>query len=133
MRCLRTAFRARMTSSGCLRLQKKATRIFTRKARWKTVRSAIGTTWCATAWPASAKIYYLQRAGTAVTGPFGTTYYGNVVTITGANGYQRYGSSPLAYSPLPASYLPVSNRDELHFQSDHATHAPPCGALRVSL
>ena len=61
--------------------------------------------------------------GTAIT--FGTApyqyteYFGNVVTIRGANGYTATGQTDF-FAPNDNS---VSNRDELYFQSDYAfTH-----------
>jgi vitamin B12 transporter len=59
-------------------------------------------------------------------GPVGTlvpseaAYYGLPETITGANGYQVTGASPIAYvGAFPARYDQVSNRDELYLQSDY--------------
>ena len=43
-------------------------------------------------------------------------YFGNVVTIRGANGYTATGQASF-FSP---NYSSVSNRDELYFQSDYA-------------
>lgn len=62
--------------------------------------------------------------GQPVVGTYGTTYYGNVVTIRGANGYTATGQAALAYSGnYPARYDSVSNRDELYYQSDYTfTH-----------
>ena len=67
---------------------------------------------------------YTQFAasGQPVKGAYGTTYYGNVVTIRGANGYTATGQAALAYSDT-AHYESVSNRDELYYQSDYTfTH-----------
>jgi vitamin B12 transporter len=55
------------------------------------------------------------------------TYYGNQVTIRGANGYTGTGQASIAYgcgTPNPASCYPqkdfaVSNRDEFYYQSDY--------------
>lgn len=47
------------------------------------------------------------------------TYYGNVVTIRGANGYKVTGQAAIGYDPLPANYLIVNDRDELYYQSDY--------------
>lgn len=52
------------------------------------------------------------------TNSFGT-YYGNVVTIRGANGYKVTGQAAMGFDPLPANYLIVNNRDELYYQSDY--------------
>ena len=45
-----------------------------------------------------------------------TTYYGNTVTIRGANGYSATGRAAFFF---PAEDV-VSNRDELYYQSDYA-------------
>lgn len=45
-----------------------------------------------------------------------TTYYGNTVTIRGANGYNATGQAAFFF-PVEQS---VSNRDELYYQSDYA-------------
>jgi vitamin B12 transporter len=57
--------------------------------------------------------------GTEVgSGPY-ATYYGDVETIRGANGYKAIGAAAIAYAgTYPASYLLVSDRDELYYQSD---------------
>jgi vitamin B12 transporter len=55
------------------------------------------------------------------------TYYGNKVTIRGANGYTATGQAAIAYgcgTPNPASCYPqedfaASNRDELYYQTDY--------------
>jgi vitamin B12 transporter len=55
------------------------------------------------------------------------TYYGNTVTIRGANGYSATGQAAIAYgcgTPNPASCYPQvdnsdSNRDELYYQTDY--------------
>ncbi|MGA1981458.1 MAG: TonB-dependent receptor plug domain-containing protein [Acidobacteriaceae bacterium] len=55
------------------------------------------------------------------------TYYGNKVTIRGANGYAATGQAAIAYgcgTPNPASCYPQedfadSNRDELYYQTDY--------------
>ena len=47
-------------------------------------------------------------------------YVGPSLTITGANGYNVTGSSPIAYAgTYPQRYDQVSNRDELYYQSDY--------------
>lgn len=53
-----------------------------------------------------------------------TTYYGNSVTLRGANGYQGTGQAAINYdSTSPSRSDSVSNRDELYFQSDYSfTH-----------
>jgi iron complex outermembrane receptor protein/vitamin B12 transporter len=56
------------------------------------------------------------------------TYYGNKVTIRGANGYTATGQAAIAYgcgTPNPTSCYPQqdfadSNRDELYYQTDYA-------------
>ena len=59
--------------------------------------------------------------GQLVTDQFGDqTYYGNQVTIRGANGYTATGQAAIAYGgTYPASDYAVSNRDELYYQSDY--------------
>jgi iron complex outermembrane receptor protein/vitamin B12 transporter len=46
-------------------------------------------------------------------------YYGNVVTIRGANGTSATGSAIVGYDPFPTKYLLVSNRDGLDYRSDY--------------
>jgi vitamin B12 transporter len=60
--------------------------------------------------------------GQAVDDGFGDlTYYGNTVTIRGANGYKATGRAAIAYGDLyPTRQDSVSNRDELYYQSDYA-------------
>jgi vitamin B12 transporter len=49
-----------------------------------------------------------------------TTYYGNVVTIRGANGYSATGRAAINFdSTSPSRSDSVSNRDELYYQSDY--------------
>ncbi len=53
-----------------------------------------------------------------------TNYYGNVVTIRGANGYNATGQALLNYGPDDFGIYPngsdaASNRDQLYFQSDY--------------
>src|ERR1035437_3630778 len=49
-----------------------------------------------------------------------TTYYGNKVTIRGANGYSATGLAAIAYGgTYPQSDYADSNRDELYYQSDY--------------
>jgi len=58
--------------------------------------------------------------GLAVPGKYGPTYYGNLVTIRGANGYTGTGQAAIAYDNVyPVQYDSVSNRDELYYQSDY--------------
>jgi vitamin B12 transporter len=66
--------------------------------------------------------------GKLVTDQYGDqTYYGNEVTIRGANGYSASGQAAIAYgcgTPNPASCFPQkdfadSNRDELYYQTDY--------------
>ena len=56
--------------------------------------------------------------GTPVTSDGFTEYFGNVVTIRGANGYTATGQTSF-FTPNDDS---ASNRDELYFQSDYAFH-----------
>lgn len=53
--------------------------------------------------------------GQPVLGYYGTTYYGNKVTIRGANGYTATGQAAM-YSQSDTS---DSNRDELYYQTDY--------------
>ncbi len=53
-----------------------------------------------------------------------TNYYGNVVTIRGANGYNATGQALLNYGPDDFGVYPnasdaANNRDQLYFQSDY--------------
>ena len=72
------------------------------------------------------KMFY--PVGQLVADMFGDqTYYGNQVTIRGANGYSATGQAAIAYgcgTPDPASCYPqrdfaASNRDELYYQTDY--------------
>jgi iron complex outermembrane receptor protein/vitamin B12 transporter len=51
-------------------------------------------------------------------------YYGNHVTITGANGYSVSGQAildfPGTYNPYPQGYQLVSNRDQIGYQGDYS-------------
>jgi iron complex outermembrane receptor protein/vitamin B12 transporter len=60
-------------------------------------------------------------AVTTVTPSFSyTTYYGNVVTIRGANGYSATGRAAINFdSTSPSRNDAVSNRDELYYQTDY--------------
>jgi vitamin B12 transporter len=60
--------------------------------------------------------------GQAVDDGFGDlTYYGNTVTIRGANGYTATGRAAIAYADLyPTRQDSVSNRDELYYQTDYS-------------
>ncbi len=62
--------------------------------------------------------------GTAVTAFGFTTYFGNIVKIRGANGYETSGQASIAFGgTYPQRYDQVSNRDELYYQTDYAiTH-----------
>jgi vitamin B12 transporter len=70
-----------------------------------------------------------QSATFSATGEFlndlyGGDYYGQQVTIRGANGYTATGRAILTYACFSSPCYPqkdylVSNRDELHFQSDY--------------
>jgi iron complex outermembrane receptor protein/vitamin B12 transporter len=58
--------------------------------------------------------------GQAVNGYYGITYYGNKVTIRGANGYSATGQAAIAYGgAYPQPSTSDSNRDELYYQSDY--------------
>ncbi len=49
------------------------------------------------------------------------TYFGNTVTIHGANGYSATGRAAINYGGIyPMSNDQANNRDELYFQSDYA-------------
>ena len=59
-------------------------------------------------------------AGMPVTAFGFTTYYGNLVTIRGANGYSATGQAAIAYGgTYPQADFADSNRDELYYQSDY--------------
>jgi len=66
------------------------------------------------------QVRQFEPVGQPVTSEFGgvsyTTYYGNTVTIRGANGYSATGRAAF-FSPEEDS---VANRDELYYQSDYA-------------
>ena len=50
-----------------------------------------------------------------------SAYYGNPITITGANGYEVNGQAQLDYpQTYPYSYQLVSNRDQLVYQGDYS-------------
>jgi len=58
--------------------------------------------------------------GQAITAFGYTTYYGNNVTIRGANGYSAKGQAAIAYGGVyPQPSYSDSNRDELFYQSDY--------------
>ena len=64
------------------------------------------------------KMFY--PVGMPVTAYGFTTYYGNKVTIRGANGYSATGQAAIAYGgTYPQSDYADSNRDELYYQSDY--------------
>lgn len=48
----------------------------------------------------------------------GNTYYGNTVTIRGANGTVGTGQAAVAYDPFPTRLDLVSNRDGVEYQGD---------------
>ena len=59
----------------------------------------------------------------------GLIYFGNPVTIRGANGYTATGQAALAYSDAyPTHQFADSNRDQLYYQSDYSV-APWLTAL----
>lgn len=68
-----------------------------------------------------------SAAGTCLADANGGDYYGNQVTIHGANGYSATGRAILAYTfgcpaypgTYPQSDTMDSNRDELYYQSDY--------------
>ena len=70
--------------------------------------------------------------GLAVSGPFGNTYYGNPVTIRGANGTQGTGQAAVAFDPFPSRIDLVSNRDGVEYQSDYrfGRHLAAVGLFR---
>jgi len=60
-------------------------------------------------------------------------YYGNAVTVTGANGYSVSGQALMNYSPADGSIYPSnlaldSNRDDLYAQMDYQ-HGPHLGVI----
>jgi vitamin B12 transporter len=59
-------------------------------------------------------------------------YYGNVVTILGANGTSATGSSIVGYDPLPTRYELVSNRDGVDYRTDYKVneHLTVVGGFR---
>jgi iron complex outermembrane receptor protein/vitamin B12 transporter len=58
--------------------------------------------------------------GEAVTAYGYTTYYGDEVTIRGANGYSASGQAAIAYGgTYPQPTYADSNRDELYYQTDY--------------
>ena len=70
--------------------------------------------------------YTFYPAGEFLNDANGGDYYGNTVTIRGANGYTATGRAILAYTygPLYPGEYPqyddaVSNRDELYYQTDY--------------
>lgn len=74
-------------------------------------------------------------AGNLLTGAdYGAgNYYGNAVTVTGANGYSVSGQALMNYGPVFGSIYPwslaeASNRDDLYAQLDYA-HGPHLGIL----
>ncbi len=65
--------------------------------------------------------YQFYPVGEAVGDGYGDlTYYGNTVTIRGANGYTATGRAAIAFGDTyPTHQFTVSNRDELYYQSDY--------------
>jgi iron complex outermembrane receptor protein/vitamin B12 transporter len=61
------------------------------------------------------QVQQFTPTGQPVTAAAGTTYYGNPVTLRGANGYTTAGQAAFI---LP-TYDAVSNRDELYYQSNY--------------
>ena len=58
--------------------------------------------------------------GTAVDSPYGPTYFGDLLTIRGANGYTVTGQAAIDYdNEYPVHYNYDSNRDELYYQTDY--------------
>ena len=62
-----------------------------------------------------------DTVGQLVTDQYGDqTFYGNKVTIRGANGYTATGQAAIAYGgTYPQADFADSNRDELYYQSDY--------------
>jgi vitamin B12 transporter len=58
---------------------------------------------------------YFGNSGTLLDGPFGPAYYGDQVTIVGANGYTATGQAEF----FSTNRDQASNRDELYYQSDY--------------
>ena len=58
-----------------------------------------------------------------------TEYFGNVVTIRGANGYTAKGQASFFLSNNDLA----SNRDQLYYQSDYAFSPKFTGAVWISL
>jgi len=66
------------------------------------------------------QLYLYDPVGLPVTAFGFTTYYGDVVTIRGANGYSATGRAALNFSSTsPSRNDAVSNRDELYYQTDY--------------
>ncbi|MEO8869345.1 MAG: TonB-dependent receptor [Granulicella sp.] len=58
---------------------------------------------------------YFGNSGNLLNGPYGPGYFGNVVTIVGANGYSATGQAEF----FSTNRDQASNRDELYYQSDY--------------
>jgi vitamin B12 transporter len=72
--------------------------------------------------------------GEAVTAYGYTTYYGDEVTIRGANGYSASGQAAIAYGgTYPQPTYADSNRDELYYQTDYVFPLSDCGSVWVPL
>jgi vitamin B12 transporter len=67
------------------------------------------------------QVYQFYAAGELHELPSGqAAWFGDTVTIRGANGYQATGRAAIAYpDPYPFHRLSDSNRDELYYQSDY--------------
>ena len=68
--------------------------------------------------------YTYSATGEFLNDGYGGDYYGNQVTIRGANGYTATGRAILTYACYTSPCYPqqtylVSNRDELYYQSDY--------------
>lgn len=79
------------------------------------------------------QLYKYSPVGLPVTSFGYTTYYGNVVTIQGANGYSATGRAAMNYGGVyPQRSDQVSNRDQLYYQTDFrfSPHLAVLGAFR---
>jgi len=71
--------------------------------------------------------------GEAVNGPFGVTYYGNTVTIRGANGTSGTGRAAIAFGgTYPQPTDSANNRDGMQYQTDYrfTPHLSGYGSFR---
>ncbi|WP_263409847.1 TonB-dependent receptor [Terriglobus tenax] len=79
------------------------------------------------------QLFQYSPVGTPVTSFGYTTYYGNVMTIAGANGYSATGRAAMDYDlAYPTRSDQVSNRDQLYYQTDFrfSQHLAVLGAFR---